>query len=496
MNSNKNRIISIFMCVVLALSASVFSAQAVDGAEFTPTRISVTVNGDTASSKGFCWYTKAATDTKIAVLDGDNDVTDSLKLSAVSSKWEGTFMHKVTVSGLAAGKEYSFMVGNGTVWSDKGRFTTDNGDDKVNFIAIADVQASSEENFQKGANTLSAAFKMMPDADFYANCGDFTNDSTNEEWDYYSDKFTALNIGTTMVPVAGNHDGLGVWHWFENMFNLDTSESVQTLNGVNYSYDYGNTHFAVLNTNDLLSISNAQLKWLQNDMNSTDKDWKIVFMHKTPYTLGKDGKWPDALYLQESAARIFDKCNVDLVMSGHDHMYLRTKPMISDRVNDEGTTYVLSGTAGSKRYEIRSFCEGTFIDKDQIAALTVQKHGYGNYWDGKSWDNTLETNVGGCFNCVSIDGGNLTLKSYILADEKDANGNNVVTNIDTMTLTKQTGQNKITFTGDNTTGKAEYYIGALPTITCLAGYTFLCWLPKFIFMLPKLISAYIKDGTF
>ena len=61
-------------------------------------------------------------------------------------------------------------------------------------------------------------------------------------------------------------------------------------------------------------------------MNGTDADWKIVCMHKSPYTLGKDGKWPDALYLQESLAKVLDKCGVDLVLSGHDHQYLRTKP--------------------------------------------------------------------------------------------------------------------------------------------------------------------------
>ena len=84
------------------------------------------------------------------------------------------------------------------------------------------------------------------------------------------------------MPIAGNHDGFARRDWFNNMFCLDTSESVQTNNGVNYSFDYGNAHFAVVNTNDLLSVSLSQLKWLKNDLNSTDKDWKIICMHKSP----------------------------------------------------------------------------------------------------------------------------------------------------------------------------------------------------------------------
>ena len=48
------------------------------------------------------------------------------------------------------------------------------------------------------------------------------------------------------------------------MFNLDTRESVQIKDGVNYSFDYGNAHIAVVNTNDLISVTIPQLKWLKN----------------------------------------------------------------------------------------------------------------------------------------------------------------------------------------------------------------------------------------
>lgn len=484
------RIISLILCVMLLVCCGLSSGAS---GELKISRISVCVNGDASSSRGLCWYTDKDSETAARVYENGADISDTLTFTDVSCEaWEGNYVHKLTVSGLSAGKTYTYRVGDGSCWSKEGSFTTDDGDDRVNFIAIADVQAGTLENFQKGAATLAAANAVMPNADFTANLGDFTNDSTNEEWDYYDEAFSALNLGMTLVPVAGNHDGLGVWHWFDNMFNLDTSESVQTLNGVNYSFEYGNAHFAVLNTNDMLSISVPQLKWLENDMNSTDCDWKIVFMHKSPYSLGKDAKWPDALYLQESLTKTLDKCGVDLVMSGHDHMYLRTKPLTGNKLSDTGTTYVLAGTAGSKRYEIRSFCADTFIKTEFIDAMTVQKNNYANYWNGSDWNSTKETNVGGCFNCVSIDGGRLTLNSYILAD----GGENVVTGIDTAVLEKQTGQNTASFSGDNSTSDAKYYLSAGLSFGGLAAYTFLNWLPKFIMMLPKLIKVYTEEGIF
>lgn len=486
-----HRILSAVLCVCLLAAASGLTAIAQESSSLAPTRISVCVRAE-QTAKGFCWYTDEATESRVRILDGETDVTSALTLSQEPcSEWEGKYMHKVTVSGLTPGKVYGYYVGNGTVWSEKGSFVTDDGDGSFNFITVADIQASNLENFAKGAVTIKAALSVMPDAEFIANCGDMTNDSTNEEWDMFDSVLGSINRSTTLVPVAGNHDGSGVWNWFNNMFNLDTRESVQTKSGVNYSFDYGNAHFAVLNSNDLLVVSDSQLKWLENDMNGTDKDWKIVLLHKSPYSLGKDAKWPDALSLQTTLTRVLDRCNVDIVFSGHDHMYLRTKPLTGNKPSEDGVTYVMAGTAGSKRYEIRSFLADSFLQKDHIAALTVQKGGYGNYWNGTDWLSTKDSNVGGCFNCISIDGGTLTLKSYILCDETQQ-----ISNIDTYTVTKATGQNTATFSGDNTTSSAEYYLSLVPTFFRLAAYSFGVWLPKFIWIVPEIIKVYINEGTF
>ncbi len=461
-----------------------------------PFRISVTVNGDPSTQRGITWFTKADTSSVVEIIDENcNPVNAQISYEDVF-EFEGNYIHKALVSGLEPGKTYYFDVGNETVRSAGGEFVTDNDDSAFNFVAIADVQAGNLENFMFGADVLGAAFKTMPNAEFTVNLGDFTDDSTNEEWDYYDTAFGAYNLKSTIVPIAGNHDGLGVWDWFNNMFNLDTSESVQNLNGVNYSFDYGNAHFAVLNTNDILSVSIPQLQWLKNDMNSTDKDWKIVFMHKSPYSLGKDAKWPDALYLQSSLTKVLAMCDVDLVMSGHDHQYLRTKPLTNNKLDEDGTTFVLAGTAGKKRYEVRPFLANHFLKTENIAALTIQKDGYGNYWNGENWDNTKQTNIGGCFNTISIDGGKLTYNAYILADEKDANGNDIITNIDSFTLEKETGKNKATFDGDNTTSEVEFYLGVIPSFFGLATYTFMEWLPKFLIMVPELLISVIVDDVF
>lgn len=479
---NFKRILSVVLCVCLLATGSIGIAYAeeADASVYAPTRLSVVINGDTSSSRGFCWYTAAETDTKIE-FEGVDASVYSVE-SVICEEWEGNFMHKLTVAGLEAGVTYTYRVGDGENWSEWGTFTTDNGDDKVSFINIADVQAGDYEGFMKGADTLTAAFAILPGADFVSNCGDFTNDSTNEEWDAYDQAFAALNRTYTLAPVSGNHDGLGVEYWFNNMFNLDTSESVQVKDGVNYSYDYGNAHFAVLNTNDLLSISKAQLKWLENDMKSTDKDWKIVFFHKAPYSLGKDAKWPDALYLQKSLTDVLDECNVDMAFYGHDHQYIRTKPLTDNKLDENGTTYVLSGTAGGKRYEVRPFLKNHFLDEDFIDRIVIQREGVGF---------EKEEYIGGCFEAVEINGDTLTLKTYIV---NDATGETIL--VDEYSVTKKLGENKATFTGDNTTSELEYILGVVPSFLGLAVYALGEWLPEFLSLVPELLYSVIKYDVF
>ena len=491
-------VLAVLLCLTLLFTVSGTSTFADDGEVKpiepegkTPFRISVSMNGDSQTQRGFCWYTAEDCDSVVEITDASGSAVNA-RCEASSFEWEGYYAHKVTVSGLSAGETYQYRVGDGETFSDYGTFVTDDGDSSFSFIEIADVQATPLENFLKAALTVDAAFETLPEAEFIVNCGDFTNDSTNEEWNCYDTAFGKINQSTTIVPVAGNHDGFGVEHWFDNMFNLDTSESVQVNDGVNYSFDYGNAHIAVLNTNDMMCMTLAQMQWLKNDMNSTSKDWKIVFMHKSPYTLGKDGKWPDALYLGKSLTKVFDMCDVDLVMSGHDHMYLRTKPLTNNRVDEKnGVTYVLSGTAGTKRYEIREFLAGFYLNTGFIDALTIQKNGYANYWNGEDWNSTKETNVGGCFNTVTVDGGTLTVKSYIRCDETGE-----VNEIDSFSVTKETGKNKATFSGDNTTSEFEYYLSLVPSFLCLAVYAFGEWLPKFLIDLPYILYVVITQDTF
>ena len=485
MKKSMFRVLSIVLCFALLFGSAVSTSAADDAAI---SRVSCVVYGDGATGRGFTWYTTDEVECSIAIYALGIDVTSTLDIEYDCGEWEGNYMHKAYVSGLEAGAVYTYRITAGTA-THNGSFSTDNGDDIVNFIVVGDVQASSLEAFEVGQKVVEKAYSVMPFAEFYATLGDYTNDSTNEEWDLYSQAFGGINSNTTHVPVVGNHDSNK--GWFDAMFALDTTESVQTNNGVNYSFDYGNIHFAVVNTNDMIAISNAQLNWLRNDMNSTDADWKIVLMHKSPYSLGKDIKWPDACYLQESLAAVCDETNVDLVMSGHDHMYVRTKALNDNKVVDQkdGTTYILAGAKGAKRYEFRKFILDNYFSQNILDVAISQANG--EYFANGNLDNIDETNKGGIFNTISVVGGVLSLKSYVVNDETQE-----LKMIDELTIVKPQGENEITFTGDNTTSAAEYSADMMGSLLSLAKYAIGTWLPMFLKTLPALLKEYIATGTF
>jgi hypothetical protein len=179
-------------------------------------------------------------------------------------------------------------------------------------------------------------------------------------------------------------------------------------------------------------------------------------------------------------------------------MYLRTKALKNQAIDEDGTTYVLAGTAGDKRYEIRKFLGDTFMKKDLIANLVVQKDGYANCWDDEnnSWDEVNLNNVGGCFNTVSIVGTTLTLNSYIVKDLAEGEEDNIITNTDTYTRTKAAGENEITFTGDNTVPKQAYLENKVIDFIHFATYTLTEWLGNFMSMLPAILQSVIVEDTF
>ncbi len=388
------RLLALLICISVTFSAAVISSAA--DTSYLPTGITAVINGDAATSRGVNWFT--VSDCGSVVRCRIKDESGSLKeFIGTSSYFFGKYRHAVLIDGLEPGKTYVYVVGDPdkNVWSPECMFKTDDLDNSFSFIVTADPQASSDENFKKSAFVMQQAVKTLPGADFFVDLGDYVNDCTMEEWDYYFDNFAPYNQSLTHVPVAGNHDGNLRWNFFKTMFNVSTAGNWQSLTGAYYAFDWGDAHFAVLNTNDMYPMQLEQINWLRNTMNTTEKQWKIVLMHRSLYSAGKNINKPDTIAMRQTLIPIMDELGIDIVLSGHDHMYYRSKQLKNDSVvtgvryvdetvdgekvqcalDPDGTVYIVADTIGTKRYYVHEDAIDPILSVAAVASQPDQTKG-------------------------------------------------------------------------------------------------------------------------
>ncbi|HKB12726.1 MAG TPA: metallophosphoesterase [Vicinamibacterales bacterium] len=104
-----------------------------------------------------------------------------------------------------------------------------------------------------------------------------------------------------------------------------------------YTYARQDVRFFVLDTNVL---DPAQLAWLENALKNAREPWKIAYFHHPLYSDG--GRHGSEVELRVRLEPIFVKYGVNVVYSGHDHVYERIKPQ-------KGITYFVSGAGGQLR---------------------------------------------------------------------------------------------------------------------------------------------------
>ncbi|WP_237690918.1 phosphodiester glycosidase family protein [Paenibacillus caui] len=351
-------------------SAMTFTVSKLAGT-MNPYNISVTMGADPATSRGFTWHTHpnaAGTKVEIAERDGFTDFAQASAItvdgtdSLFSTYDLGTVrVHKAAVSGLKPGTEYVYRVGDGAGnYSVQGSFATaSTNQDKVKFLFFGDSQASDQAGFDLWKNTLNQATADMPDADFIVHAGDMVDNGYKEnEWNMWFAAAQDKLMNTTLVAAVGNHEVTGTSGNgdFLNHFN-QPGNGLDSLKGSNFSFDYGDTHFAMLNSEYQYE---EQKEWLRSDLAKTDKKWKVVLFHRGPY-----GSIYDTEIVRKEWVPVLDEFHVDLVLNGHDHIYLRN--FMKDGAaaeTGEGTAYVVGGSSGPKFYGLTRRDWTQFVDEE------------------------------------------------------------------------------------------------------------------------------------
>jgi hypothetical protein len=94
----------------------------------------------------------------------------------------------------------------------------------------------------------------------------------------------------------------------------------------NFSLDYGNAHWTVLDSNTYVDWTDPDLRaWVERDLASArDATWRFVTFHHPGFHTAKKHFEQQQMRVM---AEVFEKGGVDLVFSGHVHNYQRTFPL-------------------------------------------------------------------------------------------------------------------------------------------------------------------------
>src|ERR671913_2302697 len=155
-----------------------------------------------------------------------------------------------------------------------------------------------------------------------------------------------------------------------------------------YSHDFQNVHFISLSTEHPFEEGSKQYEFIKNDLEKASKtqdiDWIIVHNHKPLYSTRNDMEIAEEL--RNTYHPLFEKYNVDLVISSHNQYYERTYPLLynqdddqapividnseSSYYNTDGIIFLTVGTAGDELQDI--------IDHEDYYIIQEEEYGFLN----------------------------------------------------------------------------------------------------------------------
>lgn len=198
----------------------------------------------------------------------------------------------------------------------------------VRFAVIGDSGTGSEAQYDVGREMLKV--HQATDFGFVIMLGDnlYGGHSPKD----YEKKFELpykplLDEGVQFYASLGNHDNPN-----------EISYAPFNMNGKRYyTFSKGNAEFFVLDSN---YMDPSQLSWLGDALQKSRSEWKIAYFHHPLYSSGKrHGSDTDLRAVLEP---LFKKYKVNVVLSGHDHVYERVTPQ-------DNIVYFVLGNSGQLR---------------------------------------------------------------------------------------------------------------------------------------------------
>jgi predicted phosphodiesterase len=169
-----------------------------------------------------------------------------------------------------------------------------------------------------------------------------------------------LDAGVKFYAALGNHDSQN--NRFYKPWNMNGERY--------YTYSKKNVRFFVLDSD---YMDPKQLQWLESELQKSREDWKVAYFHHPLYSSG--GTHGSEYDLRKLLEPLFTKYRMNVVFSGHDHIYERIKPQ-------NGVYYFVAGAGGALRKGDLTRTELTVKGYDQDCTfMLAEVDGNAMYFD-------------------------------------------------------------------------------------------------------------------
>lgn len=259
------------------------------------------------------------------------------------------------LTNLKANTTYYYRVVAGTEKSNIRSFkTAKQNTGKHDVIFLADTQSSNLSAFQRANKVINMLKGKAPNADMALIAGDIVDRGGYEEqWKAYFNGVKAFD-DLLLTTVPGNHEyyhdnGPGyIDPSFYNQFFNNPKNGPEGRVNSSYYVKLDNILFVMLDLINREYIEEHKV-WFKNVIENNPSQWIIVMTHAGLYSAGAYEH--DATYFNKHFKSLFEECQVDLALSGHEHLYIRKELEYQGQRNEKlGVTYLVGPATGGKQY--------------------------------------------------------------------------------------------------------------------------------------------------
>ena len=305
--------------------------------------------GKDASQRAIVWQSEAVDNSAVAQYRRQGDERASVVRPRIERCEAGDtifFRYRADIAALPVDTACEYRVVSHSYQSEWRRLSAK----KEEYTAVIFADSQCVGDYRTWAELVQAARERERDASLCLHLGDLVDCGASQyQWERWLMGAEEMLAECAFAPTMGNHEDYGIdWqmslpHYYRALFPV-VSAGDDMLDGHVYSFDYGDVHYAVLDTQaEELAEWKAdwtahQAEWLARDLAESGARWKVVLCHKPFYEI--DGTMSEH---GRAWLPICRRYGVQLVLSGHHHIYSREKTgnitMITAGVSGDGTGY-------------------------------------------------------------------------------------------------------------------------------------------------------------